>query len=197
MLTPSEQEVVDLYSQCAQRGEVDTVRIWADHVTISAYAPMPAGSEFIDVGCGHGRFATLLPSLGIANTAYLGVDPSVDQIALAKKLRPDLRFELADIYEVGDKYEGRFGAFACACVLMHVSRSRLHEALVSLRRCLRDDAVGFISTPYGAGEAPNTRGVMLNLYEIDELTGMFARAGFKSDLFSPDGFMIIGPVYPA
>ena len=51
----------------------------------------------LDIGCGSGQFASLLRDKGVVN--YCGIDFSPKRIALARKICPNLRFEIADVFK--------------------------------------------------------------------------------------------------
>src|SRR5690606_36697645 len=46
----------------------------------------------------------------------------------------------------------KFDGFWTAATLMHIPKSRIDEALQSIKNVLKDDAVGFISLKEGEGE---------------------------------------------
>jgi ubiquinone/menaquinone biosynthesis C-methylase UbiE len=54
----------------------------------------PAGARWLDVGCGTGAFSQLI--LRHAPQSIVGIDPSSAQIDYARKVFPDLTFEVAD-----------------------------------------------------------------------------------------------------
>ncbi|MBX3441648.1 MAG: methyltransferase domain-containing protein [Planctomyces sp.] len=79
---------------------------WKLHYTESHYYPLwavvvdrlrKAGvTRLIDIGCGPGQVASLLRDAGFAN--YLGIDFSELRIGQARKVCPELRFEVADVF---------------------------------------------------------------------------------------------------
>ncbi len=81
-----------------------------------------SGQRFLDLGCGQGRVALLLP----AGTAYIGVDFSSEMIALARKKAAaediSARFLVADLLEEPwlPGVEGEFDWILLRAVLHHV-----------------------------------------------------------------------------
>ncbi|MES2931186.1 MAG: class I SAM-dependent methyltransferase [Patescibacteria group bacterium] len=194
MLTKSEKKTLRIYEKYANGGEVDSTGLWADAFSMGVFRGFPAGGRLIDIGCGSGRAVPLLRDLMIEDEGYLGIDPSPAQVRLAKELHPLHKFEVGNIYDVGKKYPAHFDGFWCSCVLMHIPRHKLPKALRSLRTCLKEGAVGLISTPRGVGNVLNTDEMLLTLLEFDELTQFFTDAGFSSRLHSPYGDMILGEI---
>ena len=54
---------------------------------------LPQGAEVIDLGCGNGALSQVLADKGYSVT---GIDASAEQLALARKAHPDIRFIQAD-----------------------------------------------------------------------------------------------------
>lgn len=65
---------------------------------------LPAGTRLLDLGCGQGRVAGLLP----VGCAYLGVDYSAGMLAEAQHRYPHARFMQADLLAEG--WEAQVGA---------------------------------------------------------------------------------------
>jgi SAM-dependent methyltransferase len=169
------------YEEQAKREVPDPTPLWADGFSRSIFRQRRTG-RVVDIGCGDGRFTTILADLGIRRDEYLGIDLSAEQIAFAQKLHPGHHFEVGSIYEVGSRYPRHFSGFWCAAILMLLPRERLQEALSSLRACLTVGAVGLVSTPAGSGEALSVNGFELTLYEADELQAAFTAAQFDADV---------------
>lgn len=67
------------------------------------------GDKVLDLGCGNGRMAQLFEDSGVE---YLGLDNSKELIGIAQnryKDKPDFKFEVADIIEIGNLPAGRQG----------------------------------------------------------------------------------------
>lgn len=189
MLSEFEETVVGHYDQCVSNGTLEEWAIWADPISRAIFRGFPERAEFIDVGCGTGRFTKILKDLGIRREQYLGVDPSRKSIGWAREHRPGYAFEVGDIYELR-RYAGKFQGFALCAVLMYVPRGRLTEALLSLRSCLKEGANGYISTPLGSGRDLGGDGLSIELYQPDELARHLEAAGFGvADMYQANGQM--------
>ena len=95
---------------------------------LAGHLPPAAGGSFravLDVGCGQGTQAILLARRGCLVT---GVDLSEELLEAARaaalaepeEVRGRLRFERADLLDLGTGYEGRFDVVCCHGVLMYV-----------------------------------------------------------------------------
>jgi SAM-dependent methyltransferase len=189
-----EQAALAVYEQLSRDPNFEDRPVWADAFSAGIFDQRSLGSPVLDVGCGSGRFITVLEQLQVPRQCYFGVDPSSGQIALARRLHPGYKFEIGSLYDVGARYPSRFGAFACNAVLMHLPRERLPVALRSLRASLMEGAVGMVAALHGTGQAPSPKGVSLTLYEVDELTRCFESAGFEADFYTETGYMAMGSV---
>lgn len=188
-----ESRIHALYEDMGRKGEIDyDCVVWADTVIRHAFTSF-TGGELIDVGCGYGRFVPVLPDIGVEAEDYLGIDFSEEQVKLARRLYPRLRFEVASIYEVGNRYSSRFSGFLCTAMFMHIPRARMKDALSSLRHCLKDGAVGLLSTPEGIEgclEFRTPEGLLNTNYTEDELWSGLHDAGFDAEIFSAGGMLL-------
>jgi 2-polyprenyl-3-methyl-5-hydroxy-6-metoxy-1,4-benzoquinol methylase len=187
-----EMRMLAAYESLGRTGVVNDHPIWVDNQLRAIYANQPSDGVIVDVGCGDGRFCTILPELGIEAKRYLGIDACHSQVALAKKLRPGHRFEVCSVYDLGKRHPDRFHGFACTAMLMLLPRERLPEALVSLRKSLQMDAAGLVSTPEGKGDLRRSQGVVISLYKARELEKVFRSAGFEAAFSNVDGVMLAG-----
>lgn len=193
MLTERESTAVGRYNERARTGDTKDLPVWVDANSAEIFAPFPKGGIVLDAGCGTGRAISLLEDLGIQN--YLGIDPAHEQIRLARKLHPSKEFAVCSIAGLGHRYPNTFDGFVLFAVLMHMDRDDVPKALASLRASLKDGAVGMFSTPRGAGTAPNNVGLMLTLFDFDEMEKLLTGAGFEvTHLYSPSGQMLLGGV---
>lgn len=195
MLTEEELETIRCYEKEAQRKEIDNSPLEIDSFEIRTFARMRPNGRVVDIGCGHGRVVPLLADLGIVRKRYKGIDPSPAQVALGKEIYPNIDFEVGDIYGLGDSYPAYFDGFWCCCMLMHVPRNRMPEALLSLRRSLKQNAVGIIITYRGEGELHcEDDDSLFVLYQKDELEEILEQSGFRSAFYSPDPMCLAGSI---
>lgn len=197
MFSESEQRNIRIYDESGKRKEVDGVEFLAEPFTIHTFARMRGKGEVIDVGCGHGRLIPVLGDLGIARENYLGVDPATAQIELARELHPGMKFEVGDFYSVGATYPARFDGFWSNFVLMHIPKIRLHEALSSLRACLKLNAVGILITPFGLDVQYDEDGMEYVGYTGEELQEALTQARLRSTYIRPIPEVLIFSVVAA
>jgi ubiquinone/menaquinone biosynthesis C-methylase UbiE len=110
------------------------------------------GIDVLDVGCGPGTITVDFAEL-VAPGLVLGVDSAGDVVAQARQLGrqrqvPNLRFEVADVYDLGLE-EGSFDVVHAHQVLQHLRQPV--EALAEMQRVLKPDGVlGVRDADYGA-----------------------------------------------
>lgn len=201
-LSKRERLAVALYDEMVRRGDFMDHPVWVDSFTGQVFWDFGEEDEVVDIGCRIGRFVPLLPDLGVYK--YFGIDPSKESIEYCKRTFSDLeyckpQFEVSEMRLLGDKYPARFSGFLLAAVLMHIPRSDLGVALTSIRKCLKDGAAGFFSTPQGPGEEgelewTNSQGIEISLYTRAELVISFEAAGFQFEKIRVGESMILGHV---
>jgi SAM-dependent methyltransferase len=195
MLTEEELRTIRSYEEEAKRKEIDDSPLEIDSFETRTFARMRPNGRVVDIGCGHGRVVPLLAELGIARDRYTGVDPSPAQVALGKEIFPDINFVVGDIYSLGDSHPALFDGFWCCCMLMHIPRNRLSEALLSLRRSLKQNAVGIIVTYCGEGELYSEGDDSLFvLYQKKELEEILGQSGFRSSFYNPEPRCLVGSI---
>jgi 2-polyprenyl-6-hydroxyphenyl methylase/3-demethylubiquinone-9 3-methyltransferase len=101
--------------------------------------------RLVDLGCGNGFVTAKLAELG---HDVMGFDASPDGIELARKAHPELRFEVASVYE--DDLKARVGGDVDAVISLEVlehlyAPKRLFE---QSHRLLRQGGALILSTPY-------------------------------------------------
>ncbi len=192
-LTPRELRVVDYYSRHGRDKRIEGPPLIVDALTARTFAGWQLDNELVDIGCGHGRFAPLLPALNIRK--YLGIDLAEGQLKHARKTYPDLLFEKEDLYELGARYPGRFAGFACFAVLYFLPRTRIDEALTSIRRCLVPGAVGIFTGWEGSGTKHSVNGNKITEYSPTEFREHLRKAGLElMDLAPLEGHKLYGSI---
>jgi ubiquinone biosynthesis O-methyltransferase len=109
---------------------------------LAELGPLP-GTTLLDIGCGNGALTASLATRGAAVT---GLDLSESGIALARAAHPDVRFEVASVY---DDLHARFGTFDRVIALEVIEH--LYDPRAFLRRAFEALKPGgrlVISTPY-------------------------------------------------
>jgi len=105
--------------------------------------PNPGGARIIDIGCGNGAVTNLIRAHGFD---VIGVEPSEDGIAEARRAFPHLRIEQGSAY---DDLQRRFGAFDVAVCLEVVEHLYSPEVMMTnIARLLNPGGFVVVSTPY-------------------------------------------------
>lgn len=134
----------------------ETRRGWTPGKTrLLDYTPARRPLRVADIGCGNGRFAVMLDSLG-APVAYTGVDRGAELLALARQHTANLghvaaQFVQADLAEqgwascLGDP-PPRFDLVVCLATLQHLPSYPLRaQVMRSLASLLAGDALLAVS----------------------------------------------------
>jgi 2-polyprenyl-6-hydroxyphenyl methylase/3-demethylubiquinone-9 3-methyltransferase len=99
--------------------------------------------EILDLGCGNGDLAAFLTSRGYRT---IGIDPSVEGVALARKYYPALRFEVGSAYEDLKSQYGGFPIVVSIEVVEHLYSPRKFAA--TLFDLVEPGGIAVVSTPY-------------------------------------------------
>jgi len=160
---------------------------------------MPDGDRLtiMDVGCGNGWIAGALAAMG---HRVIGVDLAPDGIALARRSYPELRFEIASVYDDLTKIATNVDVVICAEVIEHLySPQALLENASSI---LRKGGTFILSTPYhgylknltisaiGAWDTHHDsqrEGGHIKFFSERSLTWMLLEAGFTDVKYSNAG----------
>ena len=108
----------------------------------------------VDVGCGPGHFTAYLASLGVDAS---GVDLSPGMIDLARRVHPELRFEVGSMTDLALPDASVAGVLA-SWSLIHVPDESVPAALGHFHRVLRPDGLLVIGYHVGAGTRLKTQG---------------------------------------
>ncbi len=101
------------------------------------------GNRLFDLGCGNGSIAALLSNQGFD---VVGVDPSAEGIAQARRAFPHLKLEQGSAYDDLASRYGQFDYVISLEVVEHVFSPRKYAA--TLYKLLKDDGIAVVSTPY-------------------------------------------------
>lgn len=78
-------------------GEELLAKRW-DRMTLTAFAELVGDGRVADIGCGPGRVTAFLASLDVD---VFGIDLSPGMVAQARRLHPNLRFEVGNMIDLG------------------------------------------------------------------------------------------------
>lgn len=152
---------------------------YATHVTsptgarLDAFlAKIPAGGSILELGCGNGRDAAHMLSLGFDVEASDGTPELAAEAEkrLGRKVRI-LRFEDLDALSAYD------GIWACAS-LLHVPADTLVDVLARIRRALRPGGIFTASFKAGSGEGRDDFGRYYNYPGAEQLVAQYRAAGW-------------------
>lgn len=97
----------------------------------------------LDIGCGDGlltgRVQNMFPEYEI-----VGIDNSSEQIALAQSKNGHISFELSDV--IGYNPEEKFDSVYSFYAFPHIPKSKLGQALASVRNLLKQDGIFYLFT---------------------------------------------------
>ena len=153
-----------------------------DRELLDAYADRLRGQGLVlEVGCGPGHIGRYLHDRGVE---VAGVDLSPEMVAVARRLNPDMRFEVGDMAALDIEDASLAGIIAFYSVI-HIPRDDVPGVLREFRRVLRAGGEFVISAHGGTGvlrredfiEEPVP--MEATLFERDELVGLIEGAGFR------------------
>jgi ubiquinone/menaquinone biosynthesis C-methylase UbiE len=110
-----------------------------DRAVLAAFAEIvlvDGGGRVADVGCGPGRVTAHLHDLGLD---IYGIDLSLQMIAVARRERPDLRFEVGSMLEL-DVADGAFAGLIAWYSTIHIPDELLPTVFAEFRRVLAPGA---------------------------------------------------------
>jgi len=157
----------------------DNAAVYAEHATtptgqrLDAFlALVPEGGKILELGCGNGRDAAHMLSLGFDVDATDGTPELAAEAErrLGTTVRV-LRFEQLDATAAYD------GIWACAS-LLHAPASDLVDILARIRRALRPGGVFTASFKAGTGEGRDALGRYYNYPTPERLRADYEAAGW-------------------
>ncbi|MHA7261796.1 class I SAM-dependent methyltransferase [Arthrobacter sp. TMN-37] len=172
--------VADRYADLL-RFELDGLPL--ERALLGAFAELArsdADAPLMDLGCGPGRVAAHLASLG---ASVRGIDLSPGMIAAARRDHPSLAFEVGSMERLDLADRSASGVLAWYS-LIHIPPPRLGSVLAEFSRVLRPGGPMLLAFQSGNGKRRITDAygsrVSLDAYRIDPeiLTGLLQRHGF-------------------
>lgn len=113
-------------------------------VVLRRLRSLPIGADILDAGCGNGSFARQLNDSGYH---VCGADLSEDGLEQARSRAPDVRFELASVYDdFVATFQRRFHAVVSLEVIEHLYDPGAFVR--NVRDSLLPNGVFILSTPY-------------------------------------------------
>lgn len=178
-LTPEEETTKQTYDAHAVSWSVahSAVGFWASEM--DRFAEWMGAGRVLEIGSGAGRDAAELIERGYD---YVGVDVSVGLLEVARRANPGAVFLEQSVYELD--FPARFDGFWCSCVLLHVPKRRIGEALGAICGSVKPGGVGFIALKEGEGEvmepgAGNGSGRFFAYWREEEFAEVLRGHGFE------------------
>lgn len=120
-----------------------------DRALLDEFAAATRGGPVLDVGCGSAGHVTRY--LADQGADVSGTDLSAGCVEVARRRQPDLRFEVADMRELGIPAGSLAGIVAFYSVI-HLPRQQVPVALAEFGRVLRPHGVLLLAVHGGTGE---------------------------------------------
>ncbi len=140
-----------------------------------------SGSAVLDAGCGPGQWTELLNGLGVR--AH-GVDLSPEMVRIARRHRPDLRFDVGSLLRTGAPDHSLAGILAHFS-LIHLPPPQVPAALAEFARMIEPGAPLLIGVQVAVEPGPGGwatygghRASPAYVWDLDALMAQLARLGF-------------------
>ncbi len=140
---------------------------------------LPADSQLLDVGCGHGRETEWFVSHGFDVTAF---DLSAGMLHEAGKRTQQARIQ-GDMLRLPFASQA-FDALWCNAALLHIPKTQTHGCLAGFRRILKQNGVLYMALQAGSGEVWESQAYGMETprffarYSFDEGAQLVESAGF-------------------
>jgi SAM-dependent methyltransferase len=151
-----------------------------DRAALDLFAELVPTSPVGDLGCGPGRITTYLAGRGLD---AFGVDLWPGMVEVARRLYPELRFEVGSLFDL-DLKDGELAGALAWYSLVHTPREDLSAVFAELYRVLRPGGYLLHAFKVGTGtrHLTNAYGHDLELdvylFEPADVTSLLGDAGF-------------------
>lgn len=147
-LTPEEKLTIKTYNEGAINWKIEhSEDYWVEDFKI--FKNLLPNGKILEVGCGAARDAKKLVSFGYD---YIGVDVAKEFVKISRKLIPNVKFFVRNLYDLKFK-DNEFDGFWSAAVFLHIPKVKIDLALKELKRVTKPNAIGFIAIKKGIGES--------------------------------------------
>ncbi|WP_431874018.1 class I SAM-dependent DNA methyltransferase [Amycolatopsis sacchari] len=165
-----------------------------DRAMLGAFAELVPEGRVAEIGCGPGRIAAHLASLGLD---VFGVDLSPQMVEVARERYPGLRFEVGTMLAL-DLPDASLDGLVAWYSIIHTPPGRLPEVFAEFARVLKPG--GYLLLAFQAGddhrhhiERAYNHDVSLDAYRLspDRIGELLSAAGFEETarlLRRPEGF---------
>ncbi len=142
---------------------------------------IPLGGKVLDIGCGSGRDAFFLASLGCLVVAVDGSDSMLDiaQKKLSKEKTENILFQpaLFPLPEAHPLFAKKFDAITAIAVLMHIPDDEIFAFACQVKTLLVEKGIFLCSFSSGEGHSKDDR--LYEHREPGEIQLLFERIGFR------------------
>jgi ubiquinone/menaquinone biosynthesis C-methylase UbiE len=151
-----------------------------DRALLAAFAELVGDGPVVEVGCGPGRIAAQLKSLGVSIS---GVDLSPAMIAVARRRHPELRFDVGSMLAL-DRGDGTLAAIVAWYSTIHLEAARLPLAFAEFHRVVRPEGLVLLAFQVGDEVRHLTEGyghevsLDVHLRDPDQVSGLLVAEGF-------------------
>ncbi len=147
-----------------------------------ALVSLQGGGQVADLGCGPGRAASVLAH---AQLDVIGIDVSVELLAVARTAHPQVRFEEGRLDDLPIP-DGELAGAVCWYSIIYTPPELLDGAFAEIARVLASEGIVLLAFQAGAGEPTVSRygektGLSLTIYhhDVDEVVRRMEVAGFN------------------
>ena len=151
-----------------------------DRAALDLFAELVPSGLVGDLGCGPGRITTYLASRGLD---AFGIDLSPGMVEVARRLYPELRFEVGTLFDL-DLKDGELAGALAWYSLVHTPREDLPAVFAELFRVLQPGGYLIHAFKVGSGTRHLSNGyghdIDLDVYshELADMSALLAEAGF-------------------
>lgn len=182
------KSVIDDYNDIAQEYTEKFFEDKSDEKYIDQFLLILEGKNILDVGCGNGRDCKYISQKGFK---IKGIDLSKKMLIIAKKMIPNIEFELMDIANItypDNSYDG----IISNCSLFHIPVKELPQTLNSFFKILKPNGKLLLILQEGVGEKmveePFRKGIYIymNYFSVKRISDLLLKYGFKIDSISKE-----------
>lgn len=175
--------VIDDYNDIAKEYTKEFFDDKSDEKYIDQFLQSLDGKYVLDAGCGNGRDCKYINQKGFK---VKGIDLSKAMLVIAKKMVPEVDFEVMDITNItysDNSYDG----IISNCSFFHIPVEELPKTLTSFSKILRPNGKLLLILQEGLGETmieePFRKGVYIymNYFSVKQISDLLLKHGFEID----------------
>ena len=177
------KENIDDYNDIAKEYKKEFVNDKTNEKNIDQFLQSLKRKNVLDAGCGNGRDCKYINQKGFK---VKGIDLSKAMLVIAKKMVPEVDFEVMDITNItysDNSYDG----IISNCSFFHIPVEELPKTLNSFSKILRPNGKLLLILQEGLGETmieePFRKGVYIymNYFSVKQISDLLLKHGFEID----------------